>query len=214
MPNDTSGSEQDFVACIFLKLNIDTWIINPAVKFFQHLIFLSKNNDSITPIVVFAHSMGAIIVEHALKLLKPTERRQIRIYTLGGGSFITPDNCHPDSHNFASANDLVCLLGSPFLRTLAMRRHCGLKEGCTEDQLILRWAQEDAMLYADSSDTQFIEKYEKQRQMHYKTQLLKINNTTIIDPQSTAEHSFNNDCYQNIVKNIVSKYRRPILQQA
>jgi hypothetical protein len=62
---------------------------------------------------VFAHSQGAIISEHALRLLNADERQKIRIFTFGGGSFLEVDSCHPDSHNYASENDLVSSVGSP-----------------------------------------------------------------------------------------------------
>ena len=80
--------------------------------------------------------MGAIICEHALELLKHEERQKIRIFTFGGGSFIAPGKCHPDSHNFASAKDLICLCGSPNLRTLAMKRYIAFKEGLSLEQML------------------------------------------------------------------------------
>ena len=204
MPNDMLGWVHDLATCAALKINFNTPIIQLAVKFFRYLLSLSKQN---TPIIVFAHSMGAIICEHALELLTHEEQQAIRIFTFGGGSFIRPGKSHFDSHNFASANDLVCLLGSPNLRTLAMRRYLGFKEGLTQEQIINRWAEEDALLHLDTSNTEAIENYKLQQRRHIEKQLESIRNVTIINSGSDYEHSFSNACYQKVVKEIIERYR-------
>ena len=162
------------------------------------------------PIVLFVHSMGAIIAEHALELLNPEEQQQLRIFTFGGGSFIPPEKCHPDSHNFASARDLVCLLGSPYIRTLAIRRYLGFKEGLTQEQLICRWAEEDALLYVDAIDDRTVQNYVKQRKDHIKKQLEEIRNITVVESGPSYEHSFRNDSYQKALLAIVEKYRKNV----
>lgn len=207
MPNDTLGKGADLAVCAVLKIHIDTPVVQLSAKFFRYLLSLSEQDNLNLPVLVFAHSMGAIISEHALELLKYEERQRIRIFTFGGGSFIAPGKCHPDSHNFASAKDLICLLGSPYLRTLAMQRHLALKEGLTQEQIIHRWAQEDARLYLDSIDAVVIQKYEKQRSEHFKAQLENISNVTILDSGPHYEHSFCNDCYQKVVKTIIEQYK-------
>ena len=207
MPNDTLGKFQDIKVCGVLKINIDTQVVYLAVKFFRYLLSLSKDDPSHPPVVIFVHSMGAIISEHALELLNYDERQELRIYTFGGGSFIASGKCHPNSHNYASASDRVCLMGSPNDRTLAMRRYLGLKEGFTQEQLIHRWAEEDAMLYVDSIDIHVIQSFENQRRKYFEQQLANISNVTIVDAGNILEHSFCNDCYQDIVKTIILKYR-------
>ncbi len=207
MPNDTLGKFQDIKVCGVLKINIDTEIVSLAVKFFRYLLSLSNDDPSNPPVIIFVHSMGAIISEHALELLNHEERQKLRIYTFGGGSFVASDKCHPDSHNYASAADRICLIGSPNDRTLAMRCYLGLKEGLTQEQLICRWAEEDAMLYVDSMHIHVIEGFESQRRKYYEQQLARISNVTIVDAGNTIEHSFSNDCYQNIVKAIILKHK-------
>jgi hypothetical protein len=208
MPNDMLGWDDDLKVCFVLKIGIDTPVVRLAERFFRHLIALSKENNLIVPIVLFVHSMGAIIAEHALELLNPEERQQLRIFTFGGGSLIPPNNCHPDSHNFISTKDLVCLLGSPYFRTLAMRRYLGFTEGLTQEQLICRWAQEDALLYVDAIDDGTIQKYVNQRKAHIQKQLEEIQNITVMEPGSNYEHSFRNDTYQKALRTVIKKYRK------
>lgn len=208
MPNDTLGKFQDLKICGILKITVDTAVVSLAVKFFRYLLSLSQNDLSHPPVVVFVHSMGAIISEHALELLSNDERQKLRIYTLGGGSFIASDKCHPNSHNYASATDRICLIGSPNDRTLAMRRYYELKDGLTQEQLIRKWTEEDAMLYIDSINVEVIESFKSQRRKHFELQLANISNVTIVDAGHIIEHSFCNDCYQNIVKMLVLKYKQ------
>ena len=155
------------------------------------------------------HSQGAIISEHAFELLKPSERNKIRIFTFGGGSFIAPGKCHPDSHNFASAADLVCSLGSPNLRFLAMQIYLGNKEGKSQEQVIYQLAFQDAMLDLDSADLKVFETYLRQRINHYNQEIGHLANVTILDPDTDCKwkHEFKSDCYQKKVKSKIDEYQ-------
>jgi hypothetical protein len=66
MPNDTLGKGTDLVVCAVLKINIDTPVVQLSAKFFRYLLSLSEQDDLNVPIIVFAHSMGALISEQAL----------------------------------------------------------------------------------------------------------------------------------------------------
>ncbi len=156
-----------------------------------------------------SHCQGAIISEHALELLKPSERNKIRIFTFGGGSFIAPGKCHPDSHNYASAADLVCSLGSPNLRFLAMQIYLGNKEGKSQEQVIYQLAFQDAMLDLDSTDPKVFETYLRQRIKHYNQEIAQLANVTILDPDTDCKwkHEFNSDCYQKKVKSKIDEYQ-------
>src|ERR1700722_1399788 len=173
MPNDMLGWLDDLGVCALLKIGIDTPVVRLAVKFLKHLLLLSNENSINVPVIVFAHSMGAIICEHAIELLTHQERQKIHLFTFGGGSFISPGKCHPDSHNFASANDLICLCGSPNFRTLAMRRYIALKEGLTQEQMVAKWAREDSILYLDTIEARVIQIFEKKRVAYYEELLEK-----------------------------------------
>ncbi len=214
LPNDSLLlGAKDVGICISLKIGIDTPIVSWAVKFFRYLLALSNKEDSQPPIIVFAHSQGAIISEHALKLLNTNERQKIRIFTFGGGSFLEVDTCHPDSHNYASENDLVSSMGSPYFRSLAIHRYLGMKEGLSQEAIIQRWALDDALLYLDSVDAFVFESFMKQRISHYESLLKKIGNITILDPDPNCyvEHQFSRECYQKEVKRIVEKYKGLLL---
>ncbi len=210
LPNDSFLlGAKDIGVCISLKLGIDTPIVSWAAKFFRYLLALSNQEGASLPVIIFAHSQGAIISEHALQLLSIHERQRIRIFTFGGGSLLEVDSCHPDSHNYASENDLVSSMGSPYFRSLAIHRYLGIKEGLNEETLIKRWALDDALLYLDSVDAFVFESFMKQRISHYESLMKKISNITILDPDPNCyvEHQFSRECYQKEVKRLVEKYK-------
>lgn len=214
LPNDSFLlGAKDAGVCISLKIGIDTPIVSWAAKFFRYLLALSIKEDPQPPVIVFAHSQGAIISEHALKLLTTNEKEKIRIFTFGGGSFLEVDSCHPDSHNYASENDLVSSMGSPYFRSLALHRYLGMKEGLSEEAIIKRWALDDALLYLDSADAHVFESFMKQRISHYESLMKKISNITILDPDPSCrfEHQFCSECYQKAVKRLIGKYKSPSL---
>lgn len=209
MPNDTWKMFIDFCRCIILKTSIDTPIIHRAINFVRYLLALEKEEH--VPIIIFAHSQGAIILEHTLKLIEPSKAERLRIFTFGGGSFIAPGNSHPDSHNYASAADPICLLGSPNLQPLALRRYYAYKEGLNDSQMMQSWAFQDAILQLDSIDPKVVKRCTKEKIRQYKDEFERIGNLTILDPDPNSQwnHEFINDCYQMTVQKIVQKYREP-----
>ncbi len=158
MPNDTINSTIDVAKCIILKTSIDTPMIAWTIKFLRYLLHKAKQKKNPLPIIVFAHSQGSIFLEHALELLSSSERSSLRIFTFGGGSFITPGTCHPDSHNYASAADYVCAMGSPNHQLLALKRYYERKSGLSDKEIAAKLAYEDAMLYLDSTTDTCAEK--------------------------------------------------------
>lgn len=206
MQNDTRWL-LDLGDCAILKTSIDVPVINRTVKFLEYLLALEEENS---PIVLFAHSQGGIILEHALELLKPDLAERLRIFTFGGGSFIAAGKSHVDSHNYASAADFVCLIGSPNLQTLALKRYHARKIGLTDAQMIYDWSFHDAILELDSIDARVIEKFIEGRTKHYQEFLSRIENLTILDPDpdSRWKHEFMSDCYQTAVQKIINTYRK------
>ena len=210
LPNDSLLlGAKDIGVCISLKIGIDTPIISWAAKFFKYLLTLSKKETSKPPVIIFAHSQGAIIAEHALKLLQICERQEIRIFTFGGGSFLEVDSCHPESHNYVSMNDIVSSIGSHYFRSLAVHKYLGMKEGLSQKDIIQRWALNDALLYLDCLDSHVFDSFIKQRISHYENLMEKIRNITILDPDPNChfEHQFCSKCYQNEVKKLVNQYK-------
>lgn len=210
MQNDTKGwwGLPDFGDCILLKTFLDLPVIHRAVNFARYLLTLEKEEK--VPIVIFAHSQGGIILEHALELLKPSEATNLRIFTFGGGSFIAVGKSHPDSRNYASVADFVCLGSSPSLQTLALKRYHARKEGLTDTQMIQQWSFRDAIFQLDSIDANVIKKFAEGRAQHYQDMFTRINNLTILDPDpgSRWKHEFASNCYQTAIEQIIQKYRR------
>ncbi len=210
MPNDTVlYGVKDALVCVALKLTADTPIVQWAAKFFRYLLSESKKDETHPLVIIMAHSQGAIITEHALEILSKKEREQLIIFTFGGGSFIAAGKSHPDSHNYASAADFVCRLGSPNVQYLALQRYFGSKEGRSEQEVIYQLALYDAMLDLDSTNPKTIETYTKQRMKHYEKEFSKISNVTVLDPDPKWKHRFSSSCYQAAVQMITKKYGRP-----
>lgn len=206
LPNDMYlQGIKEFSAALLLKIGFDTPVVKKAVKFIKYLLALSAEDQ--VPLVLFAHSQGAAITEHALALLTKEERQQIRVFTFGGWSFIASDVAHPDSHNYASIGDIIPRIGSFNLQYLAIRKYEGLKEGLNESEIIHRLAFQNAMHDIDSLDSRIIEKYTHQRSEYYRKEFERIQNVSILDCESIWEHSFKNVSYQTVVKAIVQRYQ-------
>ena len=191
----------------FQKLDLSTEVAKFAVLFFRFLFEVSDNDPSHPPVIIFAHSQGAIISSVALRSLSQQERQRIRIFTFGGGSFISSGKAHPDSHNFASSSDLVCLFASPNLRFLALQRYFGSKEGLSEHEVIRQLALTDAMFDLDTVDKKAIETYTNQRIRYYEKEFSKIRNVTILDPDPHYMHQFCSSCYQSAIQTIIKRYQ-------
>ena len=192
---------------ILLKLGIDTPIVRNAVQFLRYLLTLSDREEKTSPVIVFAHSQGAGIIEHALTLLTEQEKRKIRVFTFGGWSFISSDAAHPESHNYASVGDLIPRMGSFNSQYLAIKRYEGLKEGLSLEEIIHGLAFGDAIQQLDTLNPHILEKFTKDRSRYYRNEFEKISNVTVIDSESLWEHSFNNKSYQKIVRTIIKEYR-------
>lgn len=198
----------DVIIALILKMGIDTPVVRNAVQFFRFLLATSESQENNPPVIVFAHSQGAAIAEHALALLSNQEKQKIRIFTFGGWSFIPPGVTHPDSHNYASVGDLIPRAGSFNLQYLAIRKYEGLKEGLNHEQIIRHLAFGDAIHDLNCLDPHVLERYTQDRCKHYRSEFEKISNVTVIDSGSLWEHSFNNESYQNIVREKIEKYRK------
>ena len=209
MPNDTAllGFE-DVSTCVVLKCGIDTLNVGWTAKFFRYLLSLSKEDH--VPVIIFAHSQGAILSEHALELLNQQERKQIRIFTFGGGSFIAPGKSHTDSHNYVTIADFVPGLGSQALQRMALHRYYGDKRKLSQQQIIMELALEDYLFYLDSVESTATEIYLKKCIRHYEDAFLQLNNVTVLDPDPDCrwKHRFDSTCYQVAVQEIIQKYQR------
>lgn len=91
-----------------------------------------------------------------------------------------------------------------------MAEQLGFKEGLTQEQLICRWAEEDALLYVDAIDDRTVQNYVNQRKDHIKKQLEEMRNITIVESGPSYEHSFRNDSYQKALLAVIEKYRKNV----
>lgn len=66
----------------------------------------------------------------------------------------------------------------------------------------------DAIHDLDCLDSHILERYAQSRYKHYRNEFEKISNVTVLDSGSMWEHSFNNESYQNIVREQIEKYRK------
>jgi hypothetical protein len=187
---------------------LDGVIVHHSNGDIHFLLATSESQENNPSVIVFAHSQGAAIAEHALALLSSQEKQKIRIFTFGGWSFIPPGVTHTDSHNYASVGDLIPRVGSFNLQYLALRRYEGFKEGLSEEEIIQRLSFGDAIHDLDCLDPHILERYTQGRCKHYRSEFEKISNVTVLDSGSMWEHSFNNESYQNIVNEKIEKYRK------
>ncbi len=210
--NNTKSKLKDLVECGHQKLSLDTDIVKFAAKFMQLLLQFSRESSRNPDVIVFVHSQGAIIADLALDLLSQEERKKIRIFAFGGGSFIFPGKSHPESHNYISIGDLVSRIGSPELALLAIRLHEEQKKNRSLKQVIDLLADEDADYYLDTTDPKIVEIFREKRREFYNDKFKKITNVTVLEQSDDAflgtwEHSFRVPCYQSKVKEIINRCR-------
>lgn len=198
----------DFAVCFSLKLNIKTPIIRLATDFFRFLLDQSRRDSKRSPVVVIAHSQGALICDLALENLSIDERQQIHIFTFGGAAFIKPEKANKNSHNFVSLHDPIPKLASPNSHYLLLRREDFYQQGKGEEELLDLLSTQDADFYLDTRDLETIAEYKKQRKSEYRKQLSYLKNVTVLQGSNSGswEHSFDISCYQSKLKEVLEAY--------
>lgn len=191
------------------NLGFSTQVIRFGTMFLRFLLEQSANRTDKPPVVVFAHSQGALIMDLALDGLTPSERKQIHVYTFGGAAFVMSQKAHEESHNYFSISDIAPRILSNEMSMLLLRINEGKKAKLSEDQVLMRLAERDADRFLDTSDTKTRETFAKQRVQYYKQLLQERGNISVLSENISAkwEHSFLNPSYQNQVKEIVNRYR-------
>lgn len=202
------GSSGD---AIVQKKGYETEIVKFCVQFFNILTEFSDQSTSVIkpPIVVFAHSQGALIANMALERLSKMIRQRIRVFTLGGAALVSPDSSHPESHNYFSMGDLVPRVTSYGLAQFLLRLHEGAKAGITIPQVIAQMIQDDMDLHMVSQDENAIRIYREERQKYYEDKLHAVRNVTVLDENrsGTWEHGFVTPIYQHVLKEIIQRYQ-------
>lgn len=210
--NNTKTKIGDLIACGVQKLKLDTTVVKFAVKFLEFLLTLAKESGKSTPVIIFAHSQGAIIADLALDVIKEEDRKQLRIFTFGGGSFISPGKSHPDSHNYISQGDAIPRIASYSLSKLVLRREEERQRGVSDKHIIELLAEEDLEDLLDEEDSIAENAFRKARISFYEQEFAKIANVTLVQISKVPflpylDHSFRAECYQQKVKEIVTRYK-------
>lgn len=203
-------------ACL-QKLGIETEVTKYAILFFRLLLDFSNKDPAHPPVIIFAHSQGAIIAKAALPLLKPEERERLRIFTLGAGAFIFPKHAHPDSHNYISiADPIPRISASSSLVQLAIRRHEEICQGLTDDDIIERLIDEEVEYQLSTTSLKTILPFRKQRRRHYLTEFGKITNITVLNEQRKGlwEHAVGIPCYQKKIQELIELYQKNQLMRS
>jgi len=192
------------------KLNYRSEVVKFGVQFLKFLIELSDQSPLKPPIVVFAHSQGALIIDLALDGLKSEERNRIHIYTFGGAAFIPPGKSHPNTLNNISIADPIPRIAMQGLVKVLLRIYEGEKMGHNSSQVVAQLIQEDIDAYVDTQNQTVVDEFKNQRQQQYENALEKSLNISIIDENISSfwEHSFAIPCYQEVVRKIINQYRQ------
>ncbi len=186
--------------------------ITRCAHFFKFLIDQSNRSPAQPPIVIIAHSQGALIADLALDHLNLAEQARIHIFTFGGAAFISPKKCHPHSHNYFSFNDPIPQTASKDACILLKKLREGEKRGDTAQKVIEECLQEDLINFNKESFHQLlVDEYLEQRQQFYEEQICKVQNTTVLGEYSLTdwEHAFDTPCYLEKIKEIIEAYNKP-----
>ena len=213
--NNTKGKVRDLVECGRQKLDLDSPVVKFAARFFQLLLHLSEEDSGKIPVIIFVHSQGAIIADLAHELLSTNERKKLRIFTFGGGSFILPEKAHEDTHNYTSKADLIPRIGSYKAAKLLLRHYEKQKQGLTEKEIIEHLIDEDVDCELETTDPKAIECFRNLRKHFYEKELAKLVNVTVLEQSKDAtwghwEHTFEVPCYQRVLKEIIKRFQNVV----
>lgn len=204
------GGLGNAVSALILKVGIDTPVIKEAIQFLKHLLGLAEGLKLNSPVVIFVHSQGAAIIEHALAGLSSQERKKIRVFAFGGWSFISPDAAHPESHNYVSVADIIPRMGSLNLHYLIMKKYEGQQKGWTLEEIVRDIAVSNAIHHLDFSGMHTVEAYTEKLCEHYRAEFEKVSNVTVISSNNTIEHSFGEEVYQKVIQQIVARHQKKV----
>jgi hypothetical protein len=129
------------------------------IHILRFLLEQSEKRTGQPPVVVFAHSQGAMIIELALNGLTLDERSRLHVYTFGGAVFIAPSKAHEKSHNYFSIADIIPRILNHELSMLFLALDKGKKSKLTEDEILRQIAQEDTDRMLDTLDAKTRERF-------------------------------------------------------
>jgi hypothetical protein len=189
------------------KLGLRTKVVERAVHYLKLLLTFSFRDAACFPVVIIAHSQGALIVDLALDRLTPEEREQLHVFTFGGASFLAPGKAHVQSHNYVSLADPVPRLSSLQMSDFLFKLYAAKASPQTAIEALV---QDDVNSYLDSNAVGEDAPFRAVRRAYYEELLRRMQNITVLDHDLSGiwEHSFATSCYQNKVKETVEAYQR------
>ncbi len=193
----------------YQKLNKETVSVKLCIQFLKFLIDLSKERGEQRPIVIFAHSQGALIVDLALNKLTTEERKRIQAYTFGGLALISSEKSN--AQNFFSSKDPIPFFASKDRVQFLLRFHLRQKLGLTAQEIIEECVKEDFVSYYQQDvSLESVEEFRQRREQHYKNELKQSENITILDDTISEfwEHSFDLPSYQAKIRELVEYHKQ------
>lgn len=176
-----------------MKLGLSPEIVNIAFEYLNFLILNAENESCQLPIIVVAHSEGAMIVERAAKRLTSSNQKKIQFWTFGGADFVPDGLCHLNTCNFINQHDLIARAASPVdYRILIIRDQ--FKDKSLD--FVANFIAKEDMLTEGMDLGPAYELWEQEKAKKYRRRLDELRNTQIIYRRkgSPPQHSFS-DCY-------------------
>jgi hypothetical protein len=206
MINDT-GLAQAFGAsdAFSMKFGMSPEIVNTAIDYIHFLIDQSEKHSEKPPIIIIAHSEGAMIAEFAVKQLKPSIQKKIQFWTFGGAGFVPDGICHPKTCNYVNQHDPIIQAVSPLdYRILTVRDQFKEKK---LDYIANILAEEDMLV--QGFDIGPIYKVSKEKKANeYKKRLDELANTRIIYHKKLVwnHHEFKDPEYQLKLQELIEEF--------
>lgn len=186
-----------------MKIGYNPEIVAIALEYLHFLISQAKKEHHHLPIIVVAHSEGAMIAELAAKQLEPSCRNKIQFWTFGGASFVPAELCHPNTWNFVNQHDLIVRAVSPIdYRIMIIRDQFKDKNLDFVANLL---AQEDMLIEGIDMGPAY-DLWEQEKAKKHRKKLAELCNTKIIYHQRVARyhHSFDEPNYQAKLRELIN----------
>lgn len=177
-------------------------IVNIALEYLNFLILQSEQTGINTPIVVVAHSEGAMIAEHVVRQMELSKRKKIQFWTLGGAGFVPNGICHQNTCNFIKQYDAISRAISPIdYRILIIR-----DQFCEENlDFVANFLAKEDLIIEGLDESLAHEFWERERTQKYRKRLDELCNTSIIyhEKESGVQHGFDDHHYQAKLRELI-----------
>jgi hypothetical protein len=178
-------------------------IVDTGIDYINFLSDLSENLPEKPPIIIVAHSEGAMIAEFATKKLPVSIRKKIQFWTLGGAGFVPEGSCHQGTCNYINHNDQIVKAASPIDYRILITRD-KLKEK-NLDYVANFLAEEDVLVQGLDMGTEY-KLAKENKAIRYKKRLDELSNTTVLynTDKKGIHHGFSDPHYQQKLKELIN----------